>query len=331
MNKRYRRTFTLLTVFSMLTIFCLLTITAENQTEVRGVSNYIPEKHENSKRYHWEFSQINLYNLTFSTKGLISLDPEREFNKLKELINHERFFNNIVANDQLYDIWLWTELRKDIGEVLNVKAREKVIQYVKDLRDKNEFYRINMKDSGHKELYQLHSTKMALDILEFYDEIPDLKFLENLLPEMLNELKDISSTKDFISYGGYLLHIKSLDDFYFKQKQKYIINEEKYSDIFDMIIDKYHKEPNSIMKFDTAIQLNEAFVRDLIKIDKNVVKDFLISSQLDDGSFPLGNSSDVLTTYLAINVIHKLNIHIPHLYELQSYMNDIHQNYSGIN
>ncbi|MNP37286.1 hypothetical protein D3C76_1307280 [compost metagenome] len=102
-----------------------------------------------------------------------------------------------------------------------------------------------------------------------------------------------------------------------------LLSDTDYFSLIQQLKSIYPDYPDSVEKFDTAINMNDLLDVNL-DTDKKAIEHYLLSTQLKNGAFPLygnGENADTLTTYLSIKTMKKLDIKIAKKGELNEWIN----------
>lgn len=277
-----------------------------------------PSLHENKKD---QISSIQLYNLYYLTQALYLLDDNK-----KQIISikiEDISTDYLVKRNNpglLYDIWLFIQILNEYNVDCPRDTKELLLDFLKDLQSKEGFFRANLSEGtkGNKNSYLLN-TKMALDIFNYFSirnqktEIA-LRWIKQNVNNIIN-----FENPDFISDGGFLYNIMYLENLY----ELDLLSDTDYFSLIQQLKSIYPDYPDSVEKFDTAINMNDLLDVNL-DTDKKAIEHYLLSTQLKNGAFPLygnGENADTLTTYLSIKTMKKLDIKIAKKGELNEWIN----------
>ncbi|TRM10870.1 hypothetical protein FH966_03565 [Lentibacillus cibarius] len=165
-------------------------------------------------------------------------------------------------------------------------------------------------------------TKMALDVYKSYGKpVPETAFkcLKETASELLNK-----QGKKSISYGDYLQLIKGVDNKF--KNGFYFLSKKQYKKYLNKATQPLLNKQNSIKKLKVIMDIHSKFKNSEVNIDKNAVKEYIYSRQLQNGSFPIyddkNNNADTLTTFYAVDIMKKKDIKVPKKIKLIKYLKD---------
>ncbi|MFR9711102.1 hypothetical protein ACL02P_17230 [Paenibacillus sp. MB22_1] len=221
----------------------------------------------------------------------------------------------------LYDIWLYIELLSEHKVNCPREEKELILDLLEEMQSKEGFFRSNLSEStsGNMSSYLLN-TKMALDIFSYF-EIRNRQ-TDTALNWIKQNTKNIINfnNPDLISDGSFLYIISYLENRYDID----LLSDTELIELTQKIKGIYPDYPDSIEKFDTVININNSLNIGL-SVNKKVIENYLLSTQLKNGAFPLygiGERADSLTTYLSIKTMKQLNLKIAHKDELNKWLYD---------
>lgn len=266
---------------------------------------------------------IDLYSLYYSLEAK-KIIGETQFEHTEEIIpilTSASFEKEVLEKNNVFDLWLYTQTLKHFG--LELPDKTLVTEYLEELQTSNGFFlsQSNEDVTNNHENYIL-STKLALDIYKTSSLIPKYPdkistWLNHAFQNLLEDKK-----KDFLTSGGYLHLIKSINDNLLAIKGTYTLGTKHFDTYIKKTEIEYKNSTNNIEKFDTAIQINKAFDKAVLPVEQSLVTSLIKDKQLDDGSFPLygQKQSDIMTTFLFVKVANELKIVIPSEEKLKEYL-----------
>lgn len=239
--------------------------------------------------------------------------------KLMQIITKETSYKKIDTNSDeflasnLYDIWLYVKS----ANLENEKQINGIIDYILKLKSDEGFYfsSIQEKEQGEKMPSYSHllDTKMAIETLDALNYVlDDTVEVEKYVGRVITDLqKDIEI--DFVSKGGFLILISETEEIIKHQTNRII--DFDLTNLKVNVAKLYNNANPSIEMYNTAINLLECF-GDSIKltVDEGEVKQLINGQQLPNGLFNMPgykDKTDILTTYLAIDTLVKLDLPIP--------------------
>ncbi|MBN3525180.1 hypothetical protein [Paenibacillus apiarius] len=271
-----------------------------------------------------EIPQIDLYTYHYSTKAIDKINNTISVtnSERKNLGNLDiKQFAHDNNKGSLYDIWLYTH-SLDATDV-KVEQISFIINFLNELQAEEGFFLSYKKEyKNGKENNYILSTKMALDIYRYYNHpIPNVKYIKEWLNKVIY---DLGEKDDFVTIGSYVYLMKVMEKYIVENSDNSFFLPQRIIESFmEILKELYEKEEESVEKYDTALKLNSLFKKSHFEMDKDVVSYYFNSIQLENGSFPLYGviaESDVLTTYLVVNISRELNISIPNKHSLLEYL-----------
>lgn len=303
-------------ILTLITFVFIITIYGEN-----GSSNSPnSDSQKESNLYSLDF--YNLYYALELKKLTNSLTNEDEL-KVIQAFESVKADSLVLQSGNIFDLWLYSKINLLLDKQLLMSKDEK--ELIDKLFTNNGFFlsTVDESQSLNNSSYIL-STKMGLDIYAAYNEtIPNSKIIKSWVNETLSKVAN-AEKQDFISYGSYLYLLDEIND-YLKTESKIFVSNEKQEWMMKRLVDSYNQIPNSIEKFDTALNINEAYKLNVIPVDSKEVHKYLESIQLENGSFPIYGvgEADIMTTFLAVKIMNKLGIENEKEEKLIRYLNKV--------
>lgn len=269
-----------------------------------------------------QISSVDLYNLYYLSQTLYLINDNKKqtiSTKIKD-ISSDGYLQRSNPG-LLYDIWLYIELLSEHKVNCPREEKELILDLLEEMQSKEGFFRSNLSEStsGNMSSYLLN-TKMALDIFSYF-EIRNRQ-TDTALNWIKQNTKNIINfnNPDLISDGSFLYIISYLENRYDID----LLSDTELIELTQKIKGIYPDYPDSIEKFDTVININNSLNIGL-SVNKKVIENYLLSTQLKNGAFPLygiGERADSLTTYLSIKTMKQLNLKIAHKDELNKWLYD---------
>jgi hypothetical protein len=265
---------------------------------------------------------IDLYTLYYSLeakKMLFGTQFEHQ-EDLISILTSTSFEKEVLQKNNIFDLWLYTQTLKMFS--LELPDKKLVSKFLEDLQTSNGFFlsQSNEDISNVHENYIL-STKLALDIYSSSSIEPsNPDKISTWLNKTFRTLQQ--ERKDFLSFGGYLHLIKSIDDSLLEIGETFTMDGQEFQTYLKQTEIEYRNSANNIEKFDTAIQINKVFNKEILEVEQSLINSLIKDKQLDDGSFPIYGQKqpDVMTTFLYLKVANELNIEIPRKEKLKEYL-----------
>lgn len=223
----------------------------------------------------------------------------------------------------LPSLWFFSELMKE-SKSTNIHKYE-VASFIKNLQQDNGLFLLEKAPLGQGTELRINDslffTKMAIDILQHYDEkIPK----KGLLREVINdELKDKLANEKNVQLNGYLLLLLQTEQALNPQtemivKARKVISNQRIEEE----IQKHSTDPvtvNELIEIAKILDENVKFDTDIIK----EIEHSFNQLQLENGAFSFAESNEpsILATHEAVEVMSFLNIDIHNKKGLLDYTN----------
>ncbi|NWL86132.1 hypothetical protein DMN77_00800 [Paenibacillus sp. 79R4] len=252
--------------------------------------------------YPSDLKSNDYYDYLYSAKTINLLEKETNFSKLKTN-------SNLPQLTSIFDTWLYV-----MSVQVNENEKNKIVDFIKGLESDKGHYYASYKEKNQngslKPYLYLLDTKMAMEIFrELQMDIPNKENVYKYLQQTDFEIS--KSELDFVSEGGFIVLINEIID---------IINSEDTNRIdtihtnLDDLVDLFKKAPSSIDKYSTALDLMEFYPNIDLKLDNKEISSYMNKIQQSNGLFNMEGYTDgynALSTYLAVDILTKLNITIP--------------------
>lgn len=304
--------------FGIITIFFLaIYLNLDIEPEDTNIENY-------------NVSSNELYNLYYLLKTQKLIDKHESYKDVVKLID----ISNLLKKENqgiLFDIWLYVNLFEEYGLSVREINKEQIIDFLSSLQNDNGMFNAFLSEGTYDEnLYNyLLPTKLAVEVYELLNlKTPNRDKRQLWIDENIDEILK-AKQKDFISSGGFLYLSKFL-----KNKEESTLNI-SLNNYMDIISKHYKSTPNSVEKFDTAMNIDSVFSTNTLLLEKDEVEKYLGNVQLENGSFSLYGKKeypDAFTTFLSIGLLYMLDSKIPKIDELTVWLgNEINKTLVSIN
>lgn len=272
-------------------------------------------------------TEVDVYNIYYvlNIQELLGESNEELMEKVNKTLEEKSLKD--VTNGRLLSalpsLWFFSELMKE-SKSTNIHKYE-VASFIKNLQQDNGLFSIEKAPLGKGTELRINDnlffTKMAIDILQHYDEVIPKK---SLLREVIHdELKDRLGHEKNVQLNGYLLLLLQIEEALHPQtdiieKARKVISTQQIEDE----IQKYSTDPVTVHEL---IEIAKILDKD-VKFDADTIKEIEHSFnqlQMKNGAFSFADSNEpsILSTHDAVAVMSFLNIDIHNKEGLLDYTN----------